>query len=448
MKKGGAASPGGNAAAAPLVLQGMNGLCFRATVCMLALCCQAAEGADVVREARKVIRNAEYEENVNEAAKVRERLDAAEKSLTDALGGEERAARRAELYHTAALVECKLNDIENEKIYLGRAYDTVLYYNSAWNACRYFEQCDSVEASSEDEGRFKFRPAVRKSLLEYRAILLNGGRFYIGKRNYAEAFRFIDMYLSSAGYPALEGDFLSQTDTVYPRAAYWMTVTGYRIGAYGSVIRYAPAALRYARNRQHVQEYLCRSHLALKDTAAWVRELRLGVANFPDHTYFFTALQVFLNHKGEYEEASRLADRMIQYDPKNALFWYAKALACVHKKDYEGCVANCDVVLLMDSMNVEANYFKGLAYCNMAKASSDAMEKAELNSEDYRKHKAERTAYYGLAEKPLERVRRLSPDKASRWAPLLYQVYLNQNKGAEFDEMERVMRDMREEESE
>lgn len=70
-------------------------------------------------------------------------------------------------------------------------------------------------------------------------------------------------------------------------------------------------------------------------------------------------------------------------------------------------------------------------------------EKSELKSAAYRKYRTEMMTYYALAEEPLEQVRRLSPDKASRWAPLLYQVYLNQNKGAEFDEMERIIRDIK-----
>ena len=410
---------------------------------MFGVCCQTLDGANAVREARKTIKNARYEENGDEAKKVRERLDAAEKSLMDALSGEKKVVKRAELYYTAALVQCRLNDIENEKIYLKRAYDTVLYYNSIYNAYKYFEKCDSVELASDYKGRFKFRSSARKRLLEHRANLLNGGRFYLRKKNYTEAFRFLDLYLSSAEYPALKSDFLNQTDTMYSRVAYWIIATGYHIGAYEGVIRYAPMALRYSKNQQYVQEYLCRSHLALNDTAAWVKELKRGIVNFPDHTYFFTSLQEFLNRKGKYDDALLFADRMIQYDPKNALFWYAKALVYMRKDDYKNCIANCDVVLTLDSMNIEANYFKGLAYCNMAKASSDAMKKSELKSAAYRKYRTEMMTYYALAEEPLEQVRRLSPDKASRWAPLLYQVYLNQNKGEEFDEMERIIRDIK-----
>ena len=109
--------------------------------------------------------------------------------------------------------------------------------NSIYNAYKYFEKCDSVELSSEYKGRFKFRSSVRKRLLEHRANLLNGGRFYLRKKNYTEAFRFLDLYLSSAEYPALKSDFLNQTDTMYSRVAYWIIATGYHIGAYNGVIR-------------------------------------------------------------------------------------------------------------------------------------------------------------------------------------------------------------------
>lgn len=114
--------------------------------------------------------------------------------------------------------------------------------------------------------------------------------------------------MSSAEYPALKSDFLNQTDTMYSGVAYWIIATGYHIGAYEGVIRYAPTALRYPKNQQYVQEYLCRSHLALNDTAAWVKELKRGIVNFPDHTYFFTSLQEFLNRKGKYDDALLFAD--------------------------------------------------------------------------------------------------------------------------------------------
>lgn len=417
----------------------MNRWSFLSVLCLACAVSGPLQGANVVREVKKTIKGARYEENGDEARKVTERLNGAEKSLMDALPEEEKPGRRAELFYMAAMVQCRFNDIENEKIYLRRAYDTTLYYNSIYKTYKYLAQCDSVESAEDYGGKFKFRPAARKRLLDYRVNLLNAGRFYLRKKNYAEAFRFLDLYLSSARYPMLKGDFLGQVDTMYTRVAYWAVAAGYHIGAYEGVVRYVPDAMRYGENKEYVQEYLCRSLLALNDTAAWEAGLKRGVMNFPGHTYFFTSLQDYLRKSGMYDEALSFADRMIKYDPKNQLYWYTKALVYMRKRDAKNCIANCDVVLMLDSMHVGANYFKGLAYCNMAKEASEAMKKADLRSADYQRYKTDMLMCYAHAEQPLERMRKLAPDKASRWAPLLYQVYLAQNKGTEFAEMERVM---------
>ena len=402
----------------------------------------AANGKNVVREVRKTIKDARYEEDGNEAKKVADRLTAAEKSLLDAVPSETNVRRKAALYFTAARVQCRFNDIENEKIYLGRAYDTTLYYNSIYKVYQYMRQCDSVESAAGGKVKYKFRAPARKCLLDYRPNLLNGARFYLRKKNYAEACRFLDLYLSSAYYPMLRPDFLDQTDSTYFRAAYWMVSAAYSVGDYEKVVRCVPVALRYHGQRQFVQEYLCRSYLAQGDTLQWLQALKKGILNFPDHTYFFMSLVEYLNRNRRYDEAILFADRMIQYDPKNYLFWYAKAVACMRKEDYPACVDNCDVVLTLDSLNVEANYFKGLAYSCMAKEISEKMEGIDLRSANYQTLRMDMLECYSNARKPLERLRSLSPDKADRWAPLLYQVYQYLNEGEKFEEMERVMQSL------
>ena len=403
----------------------------------------AAEGANVIRETRKTIKSARYEGSDDADKKVTEQLNEAEKNLMSALEQEENLEKRAEFYYTAALVQCRINDIENAKIYLGKAYDTAVYYSSIYKMYRYLAQCDSAEASVVGDGRRKYRPVVRRNLLEHRITLLNGGRFYLHKKDYAEAYRFLDVYLSSAGYPMFRQDFLDQTDTMYARVAYWATAAAYHIGEYGGVVRHAPVAYRYPGHREYVQEYLCKSYLALNDTVGWLHALKDGIANFPDHTYFFNSLMVYLNHHRRHDEALLFAEKMLRYDPKNHLFWLAKAMTCMHMEDYPACIANCNVVLTLDSMDVRANFFKGLAYCNMAHDAAVAMEEEDLRSARYRSYKMDVQEYYTEAVKPLERVRRQMPDRPSQWAPPLYQVYLNLNRGKEFDEMEQIVRSLK-----
>lgn len=403
-------------------------------------CILAMSGAvNPIKEARKNMKNARYEENGNEARKVHERLANTEKMLLEALQEEKNAKKRAELYYTAALVQRKFNDIENEKIYLKRAYDTALYYNSIYKLYQYMEQCDSAETLLLPKKR-KFRAKGRKELLNNRANLLNGGRFYIEKKDYAGAYRILDLYLSSAEYPMLEKDSLHQNDTMFVRAAYWAVISAYYAGIYAGTVRYAPVALRYNKDKEYIQEYVCRSHLALNDSAAWMASLKTGMLNFPEHTYFFSTLVSALNEKGRYDDALAYIDRMIRYDSKSGLFWHAKALTCMLKENYDNCISACDVILSTDAMNTEANLYKGISFCRKAKYFSGRMEKEALGSSAYKKYKQEMTACYEKARVPIENVRKKQPQEAKRWAPLLYQIYLNLNKGAEFAEMDSMMK--------
>jgi hypothetical protein len=40
----------------------------------------------------------------------------------------------------------------------------------------------------------------------------------------------------------------------------------------------------------------------------------------------------------------------------------------------------------------------------------------------------------------MEKYRELAPDESQRWAPALYRIYLNLNKGKQFEEIDRLMR--------
>ncbi len=414
-------------------------------ICLFAFV-SVANGANVIREAKKVIKKARFEENGGEAQKVKERLDAAEKNLMDALSEEKKQKKRAGIYYTAALVQCRLNDIENTKIYLKRGYDTTLYYNSIYKIYHYMEQCDSVEThvvqNLQNAGKYKYRSSAKKILLDYRQNLLNAGRYYMGKKNYSEAFRFLDLYLTSVDYPMFAKDFLSQTDSMYIRAAYWALAAAYYTGNHEGVIYYAPTALRYPKNRSYVQEYLCRSLKEQGRIEGWLHALKQGVICFPDHIYFFTTLTEYLDKCELYDDMLFYADKVLQYNPKSTLAWFTKALAYMRKEDYSHCIENCDVVLTMDSMHVEANYSKALAYCNLAKAGFNAMQKEKIKSKAYKLFRLAMLEDYSRAVQPLENMRRAAPDQQARWAPLLYQVYLNLNKGKEFAEIERIVKSL------
>jgi hypothetical protein len=68
------------------------------------------------------------------------------------------------------------------------------------------------------------------------------------------------------------------------------------------------------------------------------------------------------------------------------------------------------------------------------------MKSVPLNSDLYKKYKSDMILNYNHAEEPLLFVKTSKLEQPSLWAPLLYQVYLNLNKGKEFDEMDRIIK--------
>ena len=413
-------------------------------ILMLVLCCSSALCAKtdpVVKEVKKTIRGAFYQTDGNEANKVRDRLNDAEKKLLEALPKQKTAREKAQCYYYAGMVQKRFNSIENTKLYLKVAMDTVRFYDSLYKMYTYLIQCDSVEQTGNK--RLCYRTRGQKHLLKYRSNLLNGGRYYLKKKNYQEAYRFLNMYLWSAERPILSEFFLAQTDSMYVRAAYWATTAAYYSGNYNGVVNYAETAIEYPKNRIYIQEYACKAYLALGDTAGWIKELKTGIINFPEHTYFFTNLMDYLNRTGQYERAMEYAEHMIAYDPKRSLYWFAKASVYMYKKDYLKCLDVCNDVLSMDSLHLGANLFKGTCCYNLAMALSDSMKAVPVTDRCYKTYRRKMQGYCMDAVAPLEFVRAKRPDDAARWAPMLYTVYLNLNKGKEFEEIDKIMNNLK-----
>lgn len=398
----------------------------------------------VVKEVRKTIKDARYQLDGNEAKKVTDRLNDAERKLLEVLPKQKTDRQKAQCYYMAAMVQRKFNTIENEKLYLKKGMDTVLFYQSIYKMYNYLFQADSAETATAGQ-KLKYRKRIKKHLMSYRPNLLSGGRYYLKGKKYDEAFKLLDCYLSSAHQPVLADEFLSQTDTLYSRAAYWAVTSAYYTGNYEGVIRYKDDALNYRKNKMFIQEYVCKSYLALGDTLRWVRSLTTGLVNYPDHTYFFTNLLDYLNDTKRYDMAIQFADYMINYNPKIPLYWFAKAAVYMKKKDYGQCITYCDDALSLDSMHYGANLFKGIACCQLASNKTEMLRATVFSSPNYLQLREQVLAYYRMALPHLERVRKMRPQEETTWAPLLYAVYLHLNKGKEFAEMDGILQKINDE---
>ncbi|MCM1108494.1 MAG: hypothetical protein NC388_05490 [Clostridium sp.] len=405
----------------------MNSRLTLPIVIILQFCSLTAGAANVLKEARAAIKSGSNLENMD-------------KKLLETVAAEDKKYNPADLYFTAALVNKRINEQENEKLYLKQKYDTARFFNSIYNMYARLSACDSVESLPDEQGRIRPRHRIkaRELAMPYRRNLLNAGKYYMRRTNYAEAFRFLDLYLRTDSMPIFAADSLSCTDTLYTRAAYWATLSAHNIGSPRLTLRYMNKALEHPFQRFALMEFKARAHLELGDTALWFSTLEEGIRLFPHHSYFFTNLMDYLNERHDNDRALAFARRMVEFDPGNTLFRYAESVVLMNRGDYQGCIAVCDSVLAIDSTYTDAYYNKGISFYNLA------MQRAETACTDVRRpqfkqDRREIRTLYKQALVPLEQVRRLAPDDKKRWAAPLYAIYLYLNRGSDFEEMERIL---------
>ncbi len=390
------------------------------------------QSANVFKEAKAAIKSGQNLEN------------AERNLLVEAVKPELEQSKRAQCYFMAGMINRKINDIENEKLYLKKSYDTVKFFNSIHQIFVRLGQCDSVETIPGENGHvvLKYRKRNREMLMAYRPNLLNGGKYFLRKGDYEHAYAFFDLYIGHIAWPMFAEDDLAKKDTMLAQVAYWSTLSAFYTQKPIQTLKYVDLAMKTGTNQGALQEYKARSYYQLGDTVSWLESLKVGLITYPEQPYFFVNLMDYVTETKQFDDGIKFADLMIKHDPKSVLYRYAKSAVLFNKHDYSNCIVASDSVLMLDSTYVDAHYNKGISYCNLALIQSDSVG-SPLKNPNYKIQIAAVKRLYSKARRPMEMVRKLQPDQPNRWAQPLYRIYLNLNMGKEFDEIDRLLRKMK-----
>lgn len=351
------------------------------------------------KEAQTAIKNGSGQENI-------------ERILLDSMALPTTPKRiRANGYNLCALLQQSLNDGLNMKAYLNQNIDTVKFFKTVFNIYNYTLRSDSADEAKKFENKnIKLRATHRQNLL-------GGGKFFLRKEKWTDAYDFFDMFLKT---------HTTDTDSILGNVAYWATVCGMNANDPHRVLMHVDMAISstISADAAALTEYKARSYLSLGDSLAWVCILEDGINRYPGYSYFFLNLMDYYMRHGKTEVGMARTDSLIRMDSDRAMYWLALSMFALGQNDYETCVKMSDECLKRESENVDALYNKGISMLNMA-----------LREEKTTK----RRALYRGALAPMEKVRELLPDEPERWANPLYRIYLNLNMGDKFKEIDQLM---------
>lgn len=320
----------------------------------------------------------------------------------------------------------------NERMYKKEQVDTAGFFGLTRRMFDIGLRLDSLDMRPDKKGRvnLEYRKDNAEKLLQYQPNLFYGGTYYIRKGELEKAYDFFERYMDCDRQPLFTGYDLMATDTRMPEAAYWATYCGYRMNDPVLTLRYAQLARRDTAKLDYTLQYIAEAWRALKDQEMYVETLREGFERYPESMYFFPRLMDSYSAKGNYEQALTVAEKALATDSLNTLFMLAKSTMLLNLGRYKECLDYSQKLIAFDGLAAEAFYNAGTACMNIALGM------------DSRKQKKQITKMYQKALPYMETYRKLAPQEKQKWGEALYRIYFNLNMGKQFEEIDRMLKDI------
>jgi tetratricopeptide (TPR) repeat protein len=197
-------------------------------------------------------------------------------------------------------------------------------------------------------------------------------------------------------------------------------------------LKYSQLALTDQDKSKYVLHYMCEAYRQQKNQAEYLKTLALGFKLHPAYPYFFPRLADYYKDRGENEKMLDLAEQGLRRIPNNKLFLMAKSIALLNMSQYDECISVSRQMIANDKSQSEPYFNIATCYLNQA------LTLEQLN--EPRKYRQQLVKLYTEARPHMEKYRELAPRDIERWGPALYRIYLNLNKGKQFEEIDRLMK--------
>ena len=324
-------------------------------------------------------------------------------------------------------------DQGNMKLYLKQKYDTAAFFTSAKKMFTVLETLDSIETIPDKKGRvnIEYRNRHADFLNQYRPNIFNGGVYYANKQKYAQAYEYFDMYIDCARQPLFAKFNYDSIDTRLPLAAYWTVLCGYKSNDVKRTLKYAGLALSDTVHQSYTFQYLADTYKQAGDMNSYVWALKDGFEHDCEFPFFYPRLLDYYSNKGELDSAMYVVNRLLERNDTSDIYLFAKSTVLLNMGKYAECIDVCKSLLARKDSMPEVLLNMGLSYVNLA-VETDRVSKS-------RTKRAQIKAFYKDALPYMERYRKMVPGAKDKWAPILYNIYLNLNMGKHFDEMDRLL---------
>ncbi|MCD8296396.1 MAG: hypothetical protein LUC88_02370 [Prevotella sp.] len=341
------------------------------------------------------------------------------------------------IYLTLADAVRKQYDVANEKMYLKDNADTASFFSLSRNMFNSYEALDSVDARLSGS-KPKFRKKNAAFLNKYHVNLYRGGLFFLKKADYEQAFSMFDAYINCVRQPLFTDYNYRYSDSLCLSATFCTMYCGYKLNNSDYALKYKKLILDSDKYRSKALRYLVEIYLQKEDTLNYVNTLHEGFDMDRASKFYFTRLVDYYNNNDKLDSALYIINSALATNPSNALFLAAKSSVLLNMGRYLECVKASDKALALDDDLPDVYFNAGISYFNLALL-------LENDAENYMAKQSQLLEYNRLALPYMEKYRQLCPTQRKKWVPSLYHIYYNLNMGPQFEEICKVVAELKQE---
>lgn len=300
-------------------------------------------------------------------------------------------------------------------------YDTIAYYQSAYDATVNGLECVKYDAQPNEKGKVKpkFTDALTPLLTNTRMQLVNAGNYYAQRNDQDNVLKYWGMFLDTDDNPlfakAKEGEkqFLGQV-------AYYTALYANQAKLYDKAEKYADIAMQDTAMRKQAETFkYSMAQMNLKsnaDSVAFAKKMQASYEADPNNETVLGILCNMYSGLNKTSELNALLDKVIATDPNNFTAWAMKGQALVNKlskeqnPNWDECINDFKKAVAIKNDNSVVLTYLGFAINAKASAiNGNVVEQKKLYTESM-----------GF----LEQAKTIDPNRAqSNWAYPLYQCY-------------------------
>ena len=300
-------------------------------------------------------------------------------------------------------------------------YDTIAYYQSAYDATVNGLECVKYDAQPNEKGKVKpkFTDALTPSLTNARMQLVNAGNYYAQRNDQDNVLKYWGTFLDTDDNPlfakAKEGEkqYLGQV-------AYYTALYANQAKLYDKAEKYADIAIQDTAMRKQAETFkYSMAQMNLKsnaDSVAFAKKMQASYEADPNNETVLGILCNMYSGLNMTSELNALLDKAIATDPNNFTAWAMKGQMLVNKlskeqnPNWDECINDFKKAVAIKNDNSVVLTYLGFAINAKASAiNGNVVEQKQLYTESM-----------GF----LEQAKTIDPNRAqSNWAYPLYQCY-------------------------